>query len=60
LVGAAASAGAPPELKLALIGALCAHRERAEALHAIAPLARDPDLLVAALAEQEVAKRCAP
>lgn len=57
LIGVASSPGVEPELKLALIRALCRF-EDPSALQAIAPLTRDEDLLVAAAAEKEVQSRC--
>lgn len=58
LIGATAEAGAAPELKLSLIGALCRYATRPEALRAIGELRDDTDLLVSAAAEKRLVTRC--
>lgn len=60
MVGAIATPGAAPELKLALIESLCRYeQQRVEAVQAIAPLADDEDIIVAAAAALRVKKQCA-
>jgi HEAT repeat protein len=59
LVGVASVPGTPPEVKLALIDALCAFAPKPEALQAIAPLERDEDLLVSVAAAERVQWQCA-
>ena len=59
LVGALSSPGSAPELKLALIESLCRFgQQRAQAVQAIAPLADDEDIIVAAAAAQRVKSQC--
>ena len=59
LAGVAHAAGVPPEVKLAVIGALCVHRAEPEALQAIEALSSDDDLLVSAAAQKESRSKCA-
>jgi HEAT repeat protein len=59
MTGVLASPGLDSEAKLALIEGLCAFADRrADAVQAIAPLAADEDLMVAALAEKMVRAQC--
>jgi HEAT repeat protein len=59
LVGVAGEPATPPDVKLSIIHSLCAVSELGpEPMQAIAPLANDEDLLVAAFAEQSVSTRC--
>lgn len=58
LLGLAATPQAEPELKLAAIEASC-RLGGAGAVAGLAPLVRDEDLLVAAVAERMVLRRCA-
>ncbi|MBN2499001.1 MAG: HEAT repeat domain-containing protein [Deltaproteobacteria bacterium] len=59
LSGLAARPELEPEIKIALIEALCACGPEQEALQSIAALAGDQDLLVAALASSRMRVRCA-
>jgi HEAT repeat protein len=59
LTGVALQNETPPEVKIAAIGSLCAFADASrEPLETIRSLAKDEDLLVAALAEDSVASRC--
>jgi HEAT repeat protein len=58
LVGVAGQKESPPEVKIAVLGALCAFAGRGEeTMHAIAELEKDDDVLVAAYAESST-MRC--
>jgi HEAT repeat protein len=57
LSGLVASSASPPELKLALIDALCSY-DGQEPLTVLTPLGSDEDILVAAKAEKAVRSKC--
>jgi HEAT repeat protein len=58
LVAMAAAQGLSPEIKLAVVEALCRFPLKDQAVRAITPLTHDEDLLVSALAEARVRSRC--
>jgi HEAT repeat protein len=59
IAAVASSAGTAPEIDLAVIEALCAYRDREDAMRLLGALTKDPDLLVASLAEKKARTRCA-